>query len=67
MVIWLLGRPHPIFISQLSFLGNGLTLHLKKKKIIQEALEPSFVDTGGGVLEKIRMEQINTCMHGRTN
>lgn len=27
----------------------------KKKIIIQEALEPSFVDTRGGVLEKIQI------------
>lgn len=38
-----IGKTLPYFHSQLYFLGNGM----KKLIIKQEALKPSFVDTGG--------------------
>lgn len=46
-----IGKTLPYFHSQLYFLGNGM----KKLIIKQEALKPSFVDTGGGVLGKIQI------------
>lgn len=64
-----IGKTSPYFHFPIIFPWKWPDTSFKKKIIIQEALEPSFVDTGGGVLEKIRMEQINTCMYmeGQTN
>lgn len=46
-----IGKTSPYFDSQWYFLVNGM----KKMIIKQEALKPSYVDTGGGVLGKIQI------------
>lgn len=50
-----IGKTSPYFHFPIIFPWKWPDPSFEKKIIIQEALEPSFVDTRGGVLEKIQI------------